>query len=48
MVLGILQRYPGYTYSSLMEEDPELIRLMAIRGRDKKPEAENEEVEEVA
>lgn len=31
-VLSLLERFPGYTLSTLMEEDSELIRLVAIRA----------------
>jgi hypothetical protein len=30
LVLGILERFSGYTYTTLMEEDPELLRLVQI------------------
>lgn len=30
LVIGLLQRFPGYTYSALMEEDVELLRLVNI------------------
>lgn len=29
-MIGLLQRFPGYTYSTLMEEDTELLRLLNI------------------
>lgn len=29
----MLERFGGYTYSSLMDEDPELLRLMTIEAR---------------
>lgn len=29
-MLNLLQRFPGYTLSSLMEEDVELLRLVNI------------------
>lgn len=31
-MLGLLERFPGYTLSSLMEEGTELIRMCAIRA----------------
>jgi len=37
-VLGLLDRFSGYTYSSLMEEDAELIRLVAIQAMGTKRE----------
>lgn len=30
MVLGLLRQFPGYTYSTLMQEDTRLLRLLAI------------------
>lgn len=30
MVLGLLERFPGYTLSTLYKEDPELLRLLMI------------------
>lgn len=30
MILGILRQFGGYTYSSLMEEDAEVLRLLMI------------------
>lgn len=30
MLLGLLERFPGYTLTSLMEESTELIRLVRI------------------
>lgn len=30
LIDGILQRYGGYTYSTLMEEDAEVLRVVAI------------------
>jgi hypothetical protein len=41
-VLGLLQRFPGYTFSSLMEEDSELIRLVAIHAMGTKQEGEDD------
>lgn len=29
-MISLLQRFPGYTYSTLMEEDTELLRLVNI------------------
>lgn len=29
-MISLLQRFPGYTYSTLMEEDTELLRLLNI------------------
>lgn len=45
-MLGLLQRFPGYTLSTLLEEDTELIRLVAIQAMGTKREqpAEGEEV----
>lgn len=37
-MLGILQAFPGYTFSTLMEEDTEFIRLIAIRAMGTKKE----------
>ncbi len=31
-ILGILESFGGYTYSTLMEEDAELFRLLRIRA----------------
>lgn len=45
-MLGLLQRFPGYTLSSLMDEDSELIRLVAIQARGTKRDAEPGEEEE--
>jgi hypothetical protein len=42
MVLGLLDRFSGYTFSSLMEEDSELIRLVAIQARGTKQKQEEE------
>jgi hypothetical protein len=33
-VLAVLQRFPAYTYSSLMNEDAELIRLLNRQSLD--------------
>jgi hypothetical protein len=33
LILGILETFSGYTYSTLMEEDAELFQLLAIRAR---------------
>ncbi|MFI2426502.1 hypothetical protein ACH5A7_20800 [Streptomyces sp. NPDC018955] len=30
MILGLLARFPGYTLTTLLEEDAELLRLVAI------------------
>jgi hypothetical protein len=30
MILGLLERFPGYTLRSLLDEDIELARLIAI------------------
>lgn len=30
LVCSVLERFGGYTYSSLMTEDPELLRLLHI------------------
>lgn len=30
-MLGILERFGGYTYTTLMAEDPELLRLISIQ-----------------
>jgi hypothetical protein len=30
LILGILERFPGYTLSTLYEEDAELLRLLKI------------------
>jgi len=40
MVLGLLHRFPAYTYTSLLDEDPELFRLIEIEafGRPDAPE----------
>lgn len=47
-MLGLLQRFPGYTLSTLLEEDSELMRLAAIQARgtkrDKDPGEEEEEI----
>lgn len=32
-MLGVLERFSGYTYSSLMAEDAEFVRLLAIEER---------------
>lgn len=32
LICGILEAFGGYTYSTLMEEDAELFRLIAIRN----------------
>jgi hypothetical protein len=42
-VLGILQAFPGYTFSTLMEEDAEFVRLIAIRAMGTKQEKEVED-----
>jgi hypothetical protein len=39
MVLGLLERFGGYTLSSLMEEDVELLRLCAIHAEGTRKEA---------
>lgn len=41
MYLGILHRFPGYTLSSLMEEDSELLRLLNIEALGTPPEVSN-------
>lgn len=28
-----MERFPAYTYTELMNEDPEFLRLLAIRAR---------------
>jgi hypothetical protein len=30
LILGLLQRFPGYTLTSLLQEDAELLRLLKI------------------
>jgi hypothetical protein len=32
MLLGILRRFPGYTLSTLLQEDVRLLRLLAIEN----------------
>lgn len=31
-MLGLLERFPGYTYETLMEADTELFRLVQIQA----------------
>lgn len=33
MLCGVLSEFGGYTYSTLLEEDAEFLRLIAIRNR---------------
>lgn len=40
MILGILRQFQGYTLSSLLDEDAELIRLLAIEKMGTKGEVE--------
>lgn len=37
-ILSILRTYPGYTYTSLMREDMEFIRLIAIESMGRQEE----------
>jgi hypothetical protein len=37
-VIGLLERFPGYTYETLMDTDPELLRLVRIYALAHPPE----------
>lgn len=39
-LLGMLERFPGYTLSSLLDEDPLLLRLITIEAMGKRPDPE--------
>jgi hypothetical protein len=36
MICSVLAEFGGYTYQSLMQEDAEFLRLIAIRNRGRK------------
>lgn len=42
MILGILRQFQGYTLSSLMDEDAELLRLLMIEKMGTKNREEGE------
>jgi hypothetical protein len=42
-VIDILQSFGGYTYSSLMEEDAELLQMLAIVARARKEDGPDEQ-----
>ena len=38
MICNLLERFSGYTLQTLLEEDAELLRLVAIEQRGRPPE----------
>ncbi|WP_405960828.1 hypothetical protein OG235_28085 [Streptomyces sp. NBC_00024] len=42
-MLGILRRFPNYTYSTLMQEDTAFLRLLAIEAAGTPDEADTVE-----
>lgn len=40
MILGALERFGGYTLTSLLAEDSELLRLLAIENMGTEPRGE--------
>lgn len=37
-ICGLLREFPGYTYSSLMNEDAAFLRLVKIEAMGRRPE----------
>ena len=41
-MLGLLRAFPGYTYGTLLAEDTEFVRLLAIEAMGTAPREEGE------
>lgn len=42
MICSVLAEFGGYTYQSLMDEDAEFLKIIAIRNRGKREEVADE------
>lgn len=40
VICGLLREFPGYTYSSLMDEDAAFLRLVKIEAMGRRPDQE--------